>query len=78
MDKHINDILMAQFKQLNTQMRIEFIHNCLYEVGCVDINTAKSALPFDRRTIYQQMGSGKLPKIVIGRHKFPCISFTII
>lgn len=66
-------IVFDQFKQFDTQTRIEFIHKCLNEVGCVDIDNAKDAIQIDRRTIYQRMDNGKLPKIVIGRHKFPCI-----
>lgn len=67
------DILIDQFKQLDTQMRIAHIHKCLYEVGACEIKHAQKAFEVDRRTIYQRMESGKLPKIVIGKHKYPCI-----
>lgn len=69
-----NNLAFTIFKQMNRQMRISFIDKCLHEVGCVDILEASSALAVDRRTVYQRIKSGKLNKITIGKHIFPCIN----
>ena len=69
-----SDLEFALFKQMDRQMRIDFIDKCLNEIGCVDIPEAGIALAIDRRTVYQRMKSERLSKISIGKHKFPCIN----
>ena len=73
MNEKYPKILLDQFKQLDSQMRIYFIHDCLYEVNCVDIPNASEAFGIDRRTVYQRIKSGKLNAINICSHKFPCL-----
>jgi len=74
MNEKYPKILIDQFKQLNSQMRIDFIHDCLYEVNCVDIPNTSEALGINRRTVYQRINSGNIKTISIGSHKLPCLS----
>lgn len=70
----LNDLQKANINRLPAQMCIEIMHECAERLGLVDIKEAEEALGVKRRSVYDQMKSGKILKFEIGRHKFPCIN----